>query len=453
MSGSDTGPVDVQALLEARPVGGRQMTVVVLCGLVALLDGLDLQSIGLAAPSIMGQLHIPPPAFGAVFSAALAGLAIGAFSLGPIADRVGRKRVLIAATLCFGVFTLATATAADLQTLLIYRFLAGLGLGGAMPSFISLACEYLPRRLRPGVVSLLWAGFPLGGVVGGLLGSRIIPAYGWPSIFIVGGVIPLVLGVVLSVVLPESIAFLLASGAPAQRIAATLKGVVGTLPPGVQFVRPATRAEGVPIGQLFQSGRAIGTALLWVAFFSGFMVLVINSSWVPLLLRGVGIEIGRSAVALAIFNFGSVIGSGAAGALVARFGVMAVLPVSFLGSAVSFAAIGYAAPDITAVTVAEAALGLFLGTASSALIVLAAMSYPTAVRSTGVGWSMGMGRVGSFVGPLAVAALVGAHWTIDGVCAAVGASLLVGAVAVVAIGLRRPLASFAAPSSLGSGRV
>ncbi len=316
-------PVDVQALLEARPVGARQVTIVALCGLVALLDGLDLQSIGLAAPSMMGALHVPPPAFGAVFSAALAGLALGAFFLGPVADRVGRKRVLIAATLCFGVFTLATALAANLTTLLLVRFATGLGLGGAMPSFISLACEYLPRRLRPAVVSLLWAGFPLGGVIGGLLGSRIIPAYGWPSIFIVGGTIPLALGFVLIAVLPESIAFLLACGAPSERIVAALRGIAGPLTPGTRFVRAQMRAEGVPIGRLFQDGRSLATLLLWVAFFSGFMVLVINSAWVPLLLRSEGIEIARSALALATFNFGSVIGSGAAGFLVARYGTLA----------------------------------------------------------------------------------------------------------------------------------
>ena len=429
-------PIDVQALIEARGVGVRQWTVVALCGLVALLDGLDLQSIGLAAPAMMGALHIPPPSFGAVFSAALAGLAIGAFALGPVADRVGRKRVLIAATLCFGVFTLATAVAGDFTMLLFFRFGAGLGLGGAMPSFISLACEYLPRRLRPAVVSLLWAGFPLGGVVGGLLGSHIIPAYGWPSIFVVGGIIPVVLGAVLVLVLPESIGFLLASAAWAARIRAALRGIAGPLPVDAHFVLPPTRAEGVPIGELFRGGRAMGTVLLWVAFFSGFMVLVINSAWTPLLLRAEGIEIGRSALAMATFNFGSVISSASAGLLVARFGAMAVLPVSFLGSALAYSVIGYAAPSITAVTAAEGVLGLFLGCASSGLIALAAISYPTAVRSTGVGWSMGMGRFGSFVGPLTVAALVGARWPITGVCVAVGASLLVGAVAVVAIGAR-----------------
>src|SRR6266851_3156848 len=152
---------------------------------------IETRPIGLAAPAMGGELHIAPQAFGLVFSAALAGLALGAFLFGPVADRAGRKRVLVGATFCFGFFTLATAYAGSLPELLACRFLAGVGLGGAMPSFISLASEYVPKARRAAVVSLLWAGFPLGGVVGGLLGSRIIPAYGWQSIFVVGGVLPI----------------------------------------------------------------------------------------------------------------------------------------------------------------------------------------------------------------------------------------------------------------------
>jgi len=141
--------LDVGALIESRPIGPAQWTVIGLCAFVAMLDGLDLQSIGLAAPAMIAQLHVAPHIFGFVFSAALAGLALGAFLLGPLADRVGRKRVLVGATFCFGIFTLATAYAGDLPELLTCRFLTGLGLGGAMPSFISLASEYVPKAREP----------------------------------------------------------------------------------------------------------------------------------------------------------------------------------------------------------------------------------------------------------------------------------------------------------------
>ncbi len=208
MAGSRT--VDITALIDAHPLGALQRRVLALCGLAALLDGLDLQSIGLAAPGIIASLHVPPRAFGLVFSAALLGLMLGAFGLGPRAARPGRRRILIGALVVFGVFTFATAAATSFPALLGFRFLAGIGLGGAMPSFIALGTEYSPRRLRTISVALLWAGFPLGGVVGGLLGARLIPAFGWPSLFYVGGVLPLLLALLLVVALPESIGFLVA---------------------------------------------------------------------------------------------------------------------------------------------------------------------------------------------------------------------------------------------------
>ena len=299
--------VDVSALIEARPIGPAQWTVIGLCALVAMLDGMDLQSIGLAAPAMIAQLHIAPPVFGYVFSAALAGLALGAFLLGPLADRVGRKRVRVAATFCFGLFTLTTALVGDLPELLACRFLAGVGLGGAMPSFISLASEYVPKPRRATIVSLLWAGSsPLGGVVGGILGSRIIPrAYGWPSIFIVGGVLPMLLSAVLALALPESVSFLVAAGKPADRIGRTLRRIFRDVSTAgeVRFEFSSLAAPCEEVCVLFRSGRAAATLLLWVSFFFAFMILVTNSSWSPILLRRVGIAPEQSALALALYEF------------------------------------------------------------------------------------------------------------------------------------------------------
>src|ERR1700726_398517 len=289
--------LDVVALIETRPIGPRQWTVIGLCAFVAMLDGLDLQSIGLAAPAMGAQLHIAPQAFGMVFSAALAGLALGAFLLGPVADRVGRKRVLVAATFCFGVFTLATAYAGNLPELLTCRFLTGFGLGGAMPSFISLGSEYVPKTRRTAVVSLLWAGFPLGGVVGGLLGSQIIPAYGWQSIFLVGGVLPILLSMMLAIALPESVSFLVATGKSRDRIGGTLRRIFPdvTTTGETRFELVRESAPRATVLELFGSGRAAGTLLLWASFFFAFMILVTNSSWSPILLRRVGIAAEQSA--------------------------------------------------------------------------------------------------------------------------------------------------------------
>jgi len=432
----DSPSFNVSELIDTQPLGAFQVRIVALCALVALLDSLDLQSIGLAAPAMIADLHIRPSSLGAVFSAALAGLALGAFSFGLLADRVGRKAVLVGATVCFGLFTICTALAPNLNVLLVYRFCAGLGLGGAMPSFISLTSEYVPRRLRAPVVAVLWAGFPLGGIVGGVLASWIIPALGWQSVFWVGGVLPLLVGAILVVALPESISFLVATAAPADRVRRLLRKAfpAAAVPADATFVLNEERASGVSVLRLFAMGRAVGTTVLWISFFIVFMMLVTNSAWAPTLLKREGMEISQSALAMAVYNLGAMIGTVVAGWLVVRIGAAVVLPIVMVGSAVSLGLVGYAAPSAPLVTTLEGLFGLFLGCGSSGLIALAAIHYPTAIRSTGVGWAMGMGRVGSFAGPLAVGSLVATGLSTVGVFVALGLPALVAAATTVIAG-------------------
>ena len=408
---------DVSQLIDTRPFGALQVRIVVLCTFVALLDGMDLQSIGLAAAGIAADLHIPLPSLRVVFSAALAGLALGAFGFGLLADRIGRKAVLIGATCCFGIFTIATALAPSFAMLVAFRFLAGLGLGGAMPSFISLTSEYSPRRLRAVIVALLWAGFPLGGFVGGLLASWIIPAFGWQSVFWVGGVLPLFVCAALVAALPESIGFLVSSSAPAQQIASLLRRIfpADSIPADAAFVLNEEQARGVPVAQLFAMGRAAGTILLWISFFIAFMMLVTNSAWAPILFKREGLGIRDASFAMSIFNLGSVIATLFAGWLIARAGAAIILPLVMIGSAVSMALVGYAAHSVAMVILLQGLFGVFMGGGSSGLIALAAIYYPTAIRSTGVGWAMGMGRIGSFTGPLVVGSLVGAGLSTAGI--------------------------------------
>jgi len=427
---------NVSELIDRQPLGLFQARIVVLCGVVALLDSLDLQSIGLAAPAMIADLPIRPSSLGAVFSAALAGLAVGAFSFGPLADLVGRKAVLIGTTVCFGVFTICTALAPNLGVLLVYRFCAGLGLGGAMPSFISLTSEYIPQRLRVLVVALLWTGFPLGGAVGGLLASWLIPTFGWPSVFWVGGVLPLLVSAILIVALPESVSFLVATAAGADRVRRLLQKAfpAASVPADATFVLNEERVGGVSVLRLFAMGRAVGTTVLWISFFIVFMMLVTNSAWAPTLLKREGIEIGRSALAMAAFNLGAVIGTCVAGWLVMRIGAAVILPLVMISSAVSLGLVGYAAPSAQLVTTLEGLFGLFLGCGSSGLIALAAIYYPTAIRSSGVGWAMGMGRVGSFAGPLAVGSLVATGLSTLGIFVALALPALVAAVTTVIAG-------------------
>jgi AAHS family 4-hydroxybenzoate transporter-like MFS transporter len=431
---AEPGVIDVAALIDARPLGALQLRVLALCGLAALLDGLDLQSIGLAAPAIIATLHVVPRSFGLVFSAALLGLMLGAFGLGPVADRYGRRRLLIGALLWFGAFTLCTAFAGSFTTLLALRFLAGIGLGGAMPSFISLGAEYTPRRLRAVTVGLLWAGFPLGGVAGGLLGAWLIPAFGWPSIFVLGGALPVLLALVLVPALPESLAFLAGRHADSPRMALLVTRLTGGRPPpGTRFVPGEERPAGVALRHLFTRGRAAGTVLLWIAYFAIFLMLVTNTAWSPTLLHAGGLAVAQAALAMAVFNAGSVVGTSLAGVLVTRFESCRVLALLFLASAASVAAIGFAAPSFLRIAMLQGASGLLLGAGSSGLIATAALFYPTAIRSTGIGWAMGMGRFGSFVGPLAVGVLLAAGADLPATYAAIGVPALLAAACMVVL--------------------
>jgi MFS transporter, AAHS family, 4-hydroxybenzoate transporter len=409
------------AMLPTRTVGRRELgrrrwTIIVLCAFVALLDGMDLQSIGLAAPFMAEPLHVAPSGFGLVFSIALVGMTLGSFALGRLADRRGRERVLIAATVGFAVFTLGTAFAGNFGELLVCRFLTGVGLGGAVPCFISLCSESAPPRMRAAVVSLVWAGFPFGGVVGGLLASRLIPAFGWRSIFFAGGAPPLVIAVALMLVLP---------------------GSLDRRTPERMALEPSLRAGGAR-ALLFGLDRLGNTILLWSSFFFTFMILVTNSAWTPTLLRARGSPIEHIGFVLAAFNFCALVGSSSAGLLLARFGILAVLPGSVAGSAIAYALAGYGAPSFAAITICQGLFGLFAGCASSGLIAFAATLYPAAFRATGVGYAMAAGRCGSIVGPLVVGNLVGARWSTPDIFFVMGALVMLGALATLGLGLRSP---------------
>jgi AAHS family 4-hydroxybenzoate transporter-like MFS transporter len=434
---------NLSEMIDQQPLGAMQIWIIGLCAMVALLDGFDLLSIGVAAPAMADTLHIAPSSFGPVFSAALLGLMLGAFGLGPVADRFGRRQLLIGATATFGFFTVLTAAAASLPEIVMLRFLAGVGLGGAMPSFISLAAEYTPRRSRRIMVGLLWTGFPVGGVLAGFLASQITDVFGWQSLFYVGGVLPILLSSVLVKWLPDSVSFMVTRGAPSKDIRWLITRMYPTVevPQGSYFQIEDEAVAGVPLWHLFTHNRTFGTAVLWTSYFVVFLLLVTNAAWTPILLRTAGMPLANSAIAVAVFSLGSVVGTPLAGWLVNRFGARAVVPAACAGSALALGAVGFSISSFALVVVLQGSAGFFLGVASSGLIALAAAFYPTAIRSTGVGWAMGLGRFGSFVGPLAVGMLAIRGWSISGTFAALGATALFGALFTSMIGFDPSLAA------------
>jgi AAHS family 4-hydroxybenzoate transporter-like MFS transporter len=193
----------VQQFIDDRPLSRFQVSVAVMCGAIAFMDGFDAQALGYVAPALIATLNITRPELGPLISIGLVGMMLGALTFGPLADRFGRKTILIVCTFMFGVMSLVTATATSLEELRIYRLLTGFGLGGAMPNTIALTSEYMPKRLRETAVMTMFCGFSIGAAVGGFIAAGLITRFGWQAVFVVGGSLPLLIGVLTMALLPE----------------------------------------------------------------------------------------------------------------------------------------------------------------------------------------------------------------------------------------------------------
>jgi AAHS family 4-hydroxybenzoate transporter-like MFS transporter len=400
---NDADALDVAALIDRGNFGTFQVQIILLCALVALLDGADTTSIAIAATAISTKLSVPMSSLGVIFAASTLGAALGAMAFGPLADRFGRKGLLLVATVIFGVFTLLTAHADTFASIMIYRLLAGVGLGGATPCFLALVSEYVPSRLRGTVVTVLWASFPLGIMVGGFVNSYLVATFGWESIFHVGGVLPMIIAVILAWALPESLQFLIVRRNATDKVAA----IVSRLAPGVagtktRFIAAFKQPANVPVKQLFTEGRAISTLLLWIPFFMAFGVLAVVVFFTPALLRSAGGPAAASAGALVngFHGLGSLLGTAVSGRLVQRYGSVRILGTGLLIGAVCTVLLGFSVTTVALAATATAMIGLFLGIAGAGSIAVAALLYPTAIRATGIGWGIGMGRAGQAVMPL-----------------------------------------------------
>ncbi len=435
MSGENKNVVNITQAIDAGSFTAFQVGTIILCSLVAFLDGLDTQSIAVAAPLIAEKLAIGRTALGPIFSAAVLGAMIGALTFGPLGDRFGRKRCLVAAAIIFGVCTILTATADTYNTLLTVRFVAGIGLGGATPCFIALASEYAPKRRRAMIASLIWSAFPLGGMVGGFLNGYILAHFGWPVIFMVGGVLPLIVAGALSVWLPESIRFLLAENRDPEKALAIARRIVPTVAPMARIVADEEHIKGVAVKNLFSEGRTVGTVLLWVVFVMAFGTLAITVLWTPTLLRTNGIAPSQAAVVLGFHGLGALIGMGSAGRLIERFGAAATLVPALVLGAIATGAVGFAATSVTSMSIVLALIGVFVGMGGSGAIALAALNYPTAIRSTGVGWAMGMGRGGQVIAPLTTSLMLGLGWGTTPVFLATAIAPFIAAIFVLAFAL------------------
>jgi AAHS family 4-hydroxybenzoate transporter-like MFS transporter len=396
--------VPVRDLIDQNRVSAYQVMVLVLCFAVVLLDGFDTAAIGYIAPALRQEWHLATTQLAPAFGAGLFGLMIGSLCFGPIADRFGRKPVLLGSVLLFGVATLATAASDTLSTLVVLRLITGIGLGGAMPVCITLSAEYSPQRYRTLLVTLSWSGFTTGLALGGLVAGAILPTQGWRGVLLLGGVAPLLLLPVLALLMPESAQYLAQRSkgkAALRRIVRRITGRAGW--ESVNLVGDSAAGADTPrfpVKLLFSGGMVARTLLLWLTFFASLFVFYLLTSWLPTLMRDSGLAMADAARVGAMVPLGGTVGAIVLALLMDRTGPTRVLIVAYFCSAFAVAAIGFALKDAAWLMAAVFLVGFGIAGAQNGINLLAAQMYPTAARATGVSWALSAGRAGSIVGSM-----------------------------------------------------
>ncbi|MNZ57224.1 4-hydroxybenzoate transporter PcaK [compost metagenome] len=439
----NSNTLHVNDVIDSSPLSALQIRVLLLCFLVVVLDGFDTAAIGYIAPELIREWGIEHSQLAPAFAAGLFGMLVGSVGFGPVADRYGRKLVLLISLLIVSLGTLACALAPNIEVLTALRFLTGIGLGGVLPNAITLSSEYSPQRRRMLLVTLSYSGFTLGLALGGWVAAALLPLVGWKGLLLCGGIAPLVLLPILCLALPESICFMADKPAHAQRLRAILSRISGRRDwEGVVLTgdvpQQATRS---PASTLFSEGRALRTLMLWLTFFCCLFVFYLLTSWLPTILRDSGYALGQTARIAAMLPFGGVVGGIAMAMLMDRVGPSRVLPPLCLCAAVALALTGSQLNNGMALLLMVFAVGFTLTGALNNLSILAATFYPTHARATGVAWALSAGRAGSIIGSMLGAWLFAAAGGLQVFFLWIAVPVLVASLALFAMSMRRPAAS------------
>jgi AAHS family 4-hydroxybenzoate transporter-like MFS transporter len=432
---ANVAPVEIGTLIEGQKFGRFQAGLMFWICAFMFIEGYDMQVLGYAAPAIIKAWHSDKAAFGGVFGAGLVGFMLGATLLGNLGDAIGRKRMIVLGSLLFGVFTLASAAAENLISLLVIRAIAGLGLGGAIPNAIALMTEYSQARIRATRVGIMFIGYTIGSALGGVIAAHLIPAYGWPSVFVLGGVLPLLLAVGTGIALPESVRFLMLKRGRADRVLPLLRRMRPELDlrDGTAIALQEAEQPSLPVRQLFAGGRASMTTLLWLAYAANMVSLHFLTSWLPTVIADSGVPLAHAVIATALLQAGGAVGSLVVGLLLDRIGTLGIV-AAFLVAAPCVASLGHVGTDETPLMLLVAVAGMCIIGGQAGINALAGTLYPTYMRSTGTGWAFGMGRFGSILGPVIGGQLIALGLPLGALFATAAAPVLVSASALFFLG-------------------
>jgi AAHS family 4-hydroxybenzoate transporter-like MFS transporter len=425
--------VDVRAMIDRGSVGRLQRLVLLLGFCIIALEGFDLAVMGFIVPVLRQQWHVSSHALGPALSAAQFGLVLGAVIAGPLADRFGRKTVLLGSVAIFGAFTLLTTTASDLPMLVLFRFLTGVGVGSVVPNAATLISEYMPERLRSLSIAFIICGVAFSSACAGFLSAWIIPAFGWRCLLVVGGLATLVMIPALLVALPESVRFLVAKRAPAARI----RAIVEKMAPGETSAQSVFVASQEPAGRgetalVLSPAYRFGSFMLWLTYFAALFASNTLSNWLPSFIKESGYDFRSAATIAAVYQTGGVVGALATGWAMDRHGLHKVPAFACMASAALFLGLGLAFHSVPLMLLLAFALGFFLIGAICSVNALPTAYYPTRARATGSCWMHGAGRCGALLSVFSGAQMLSMGWSADRVFMALIAAPVVASAALLA---------------------
>lgn len=430
--------VRIADIIDDSPLSWLQVRVLLLCFLIMLLDGFDTAVIGYVAPELILEWGLERSELAPAFGAGLFGMLLGAVCCGPLADRFGRKRMLLAGILVFALGTLAAAFSTWLGQLVVLRFVTGIGLGGVLPNCITLSSEYSPRRRRVLLATLSYSGFILGLALGGSVAAWLMPALGWEGMLALGGLAPLVLVPVLMRWLPESLYFLVGHKRQRKALLRLVTAIGGRDSwRGAILVGDLPEQPRSPVSVLFQRERVLRTLMLWLTFFCGLFVFYLLTNWLPTVLRSSGYGASESAHIASMIPMGGVLGSIAMALVLDRVGPRWVLPLQAAFSALALGMIGAQLGSARELMLMVFIAGFGLSGLLANLSIVAATLYPVDARATGVSWALSAGRAGSIVGSMLGAWLFAQAGSLPGFFLWLAVPVLVASLALAVLGYRR----------------
>lgn len=439
--------LDVRELINGNPLSHFQKLVVFLGFCVIALDGFDIAIMGFIAPTLKHEWGVTNYELGFVISAALIGLALGAILSGPLADWLGRKKIIVNSVFFFGFWTIVTAFSQNIEQMIFFRFMTGLGLGAAMPNIGTLVSEYAPERQRSFLITVIFCGFTFGAAAGGFSASWLIPRFGWHSLMALGGILPLLFAPLLIWLLPESVRFLVVKRAPAARIRAILQRLYpGQIADNAEFTLPAQPVNANAMRLVLSRHYRLGSLMLWLVYFMGLFLVYILGSWLPTLVKEVGLTVSQAAVMTAIYQAGGTVGSLFAGWLMDRINPHRALGLIYAIGGLFTMAMGYAAASFALLCLLAFVSGACLNGANTGMNALSARYYPTQARATGSSWMHGVGRMGAILSAFTGAEMMALNLSFENVFLILGIPAALTVVGLVVKGLFASDAETASPS-------